>query len=809
MFSLFLISHSGNAQIKISDKKSNAFKESRKNKNKKRKKRQKRYRDASIQNQTSGELEVVPEALQERYVPKKQNAEKNPSRSYTQSDRKQRRNYTKKANESQKQGMVIKDNYQRRQKRYRKQSKSIVQHQGNIRVEPYVLRSRQGFFPQPPVDDTPGRTNVRKRNQKLAQYSQKSEEALMQGLTKSKSRKQIQAGTLEKSIIAQSQGLYRVKSKRKQDKQIQRNSNKAALNTGNLSASKNRKEDTYMAKSVEGMNQGMTVKSKKVRDRKQIMQFNSMAQSRFSGNQKFNTKNREDQYMIKSIEAQNQGLVIKNKSLRDRKQVMQSNSMAQSQFQGNLKYNAKNREDQYMIKSIEAQNQGLVIKNKSLRDRKQVMQSNSMAQSQFQGNLKYNAKNREDQYMIKSIEAQNQGLVIKNKSLRDRKQVMQSNSMAQSQFQGNLKFNTSKRDDLYMAKSIEAQQQGLTIKNKSLRDRKQLMQSNSMAQSQFQGNLKFNTSKRDDLYMAKSIEAQQQGLTIKNRSLRDRKQLMQSNSMAQSQFQGNLKFNTRKRDDLYMAKSIEAQQQGLTIKNRSLRDRKQLMQSNSMAQSQYQGNLNLNKLQKDDIYMAKSVEMQSAGLTIRRSDRKKEAMYIRKSIEASNVGLYKVRGDISKEDIYMGKSVEMMNQGLYKGQSIQDRESQYIRKSIEMLNAGLFKTKSKSAKESQLKQKSNEVMSYSGDLKYISERKRDASLKKASADIYAYKGDFKVQRRLFERIHYKRLSTKHRKFDGMDEESRFEHWWASLWKRPMDQKKKPEPLRKPRYDSKEHEIWFD
>jgi len=126
-----------------------------------------------------------------------------------------------------------------------------------------------------------------------------------------------------------------------------------------------------------------------------------------------------------------------------------------------------------------------------------------------------------------------------------------------------------------------------------------------------------------------------------------------------------------------------------------------------------------------------------------------------------------------------------------------------------MLNAGLFKTKSKSAKESELKQKSNEFMSYSGDLKYISERQKDARLKKASSEIFAYKGDFKVQRRLFERIHYSRLSAKHSKFDGMDEESRFEHWWASLWKRPMDQKKKAEPLRKPRYDSKEHEIWFD
>ena len=85
MFSLILISHSGNAQIKISDKKSNAYKESRKNKkNKKKKERNKRYRRASLQNQTSGELEVVPEALQERYVPKKQNAEKNPSRTFSQ-----------------------------------------------------------------------------------------------------------------------------------------------------------------------------------------------------------------------------------------------------------------------------------------------------------------------------------------------------------------------------------------------------------------------------------------------------------------------------------------------------------------------------------------------------------------------------------------------------------------------------------------------------------------------------------------------------------------------------------------------------
>jgi len=733
LIALILVSSDGYGQIKISDRKTSAYKESRKNKNKKKKARQKRYRKASIKNQTSGELEVVPEALKERYVPNNQNVEKNPSRAYSQTKRKQRKKYAKKANESKRQGMASKDTYQYRQRKYKKQSKSVAQHQGNIRVDPYVLRGRAGLFPQPPVDDTPGRTNIRRRNEKLAQYSQKSEEALNQGLVKSKSKKQKRTGTLEQSLIAQSQGLYRATSKKKRDKQIRKNSNIVSSDKGNLSISKSRKDDIYMAKSVERLNQGMS---------------------------------------------------IKNKALRDRKQLMQSSSLTQSQYQGNLKYTPDKREDQYMMKSIEGQKQGMVIKNKALRDRKQLMQSSSLTQSQFQGNLKYTPDKREDQYMMKSIESQKQGMVIKNKALRDRKQLMQSSSLTQSQYQGNLKLNAKKKDDLYMMKSIEAQKQGMVIKNKSLRDSKQLMQ---------------------------------------------------SNSMAQSQFQGNLKFNARNKDDQYMVKSIEAQNQGMVIKNKSLRSKKQLMKSNSLAQSQYQGNLKLNQYNKDDIYMGKSVEMLSSGLTIRRSDRKKEAMYIRKSIEASNVGLYKIKGDRNKEDIYMGKSVEMLSQGLYKGQSIQDRESLYIRKSIEMMNVGLMKVKSKSNLESQLKKKSNEAMSYSGDLKFISERERDTHLKKASIKIYSYKGDakiksqfaqnwyfkrtsakhskivgdFKVQNRFFERMHYARLSARHKKFTGTDEESRFEHWWASLWKRPMDQKKKPEPLRKPRYDSKEHEIWFD
>lgn len=709
LFTIILLvasSNTGYSQIKLSDKKSNAFKQSRKNKtNKKKRKRDKRYKNASKQNLSTGDIEVIPEILKEKYVPKNQNVEKNPSKQKFNSRRKQNKIYTKKAKNARKQGLISKNTYHKRKKNFRKQSKSIAGHQGDITVQPYALRSRQGLFIQPPVDDSPGRTNKRVRNQKLANYAQKSEEASMQGLFKGRSKKEKQIGYIEKSSMAQSQGLYRVKSgKPKQDK---RKSNKVAFHQGNLKYNARRKEDVYMGKSVESLSQGRT---------------------------------------------------IKNKSLKDNKQRMQSNSMAQSQFQGGLKYNRKMKEESYMMKSIEAQRQGL-YKNKSQKSNKQIRQFNSIVQTQFQGELKYNHKKRNDTYMMKSIEAQQQGLSIKNKSLKDNKQRMQSNSLTQSKFQGNLKYNQKKRDETYMMKSIEAQQQGLTIKNKSLKDNKQRMQSNSLMQSQYQGGLVYSRKMTEDRYIKKSIEMQRHGLTIKSKALKDNKQMMQSNSLAQSQYQGNLVGKSKRQKD-------------------------QSRMFNSVYQTQFQGNV-------------KSY-----------SQHRKESVYIRKSIEMMNQGLISVKKNSRKEDIYMGKSVEMLSQGLYKGTSIHNKESLYIRKSIEASNIGLYKGQSKSQLYSDLKRKSGEISAYSGDVKFISKNKKDSQLRASSNKAMAYKGDSKVRAQFFDKIYYKRLSNRQKKFDGMNYESKVNNWWASLWKKPADQKKGPQPLKKPRYDSKEHEIWF-
>jgi len=760
LFTLILLvasSNTGYSQIKLSDKKSNAYKQSRKNKtNKKKKKRDKRYKNASKQNLSTGDIEVIPEILKEKYVPKNQNVEKNPSKQKSNSRRKQNKIYTKKANEAKRQGLTSKDTYSYRNRNFRKQSRTIAGHQGNITVQPYALRSRQGLFIQPPIDDTPGRTNKRVRNEKLATYSQKSEEASMQGLIKGRSKKDKQIGYIEKSTMAQSQGMYRVKSgKPNQDK---RRSNKVAFHQGNL---------------------------------------------------KYNAKRKDDVYMGKSVESLSQGLTIKNKSLKDNKQRMQSNSMMQSQYQGGLKFNRKMKEESYMMKSIEAQRQGF-YKNKEQKSNSQIRKFNSMLHAHYQGDLKYNHRKRDDTYMMKSVEAQQQGLSIKNKSLKDNKQRMQSNSLTQSQFQGGLKYNKKKRDETYMMKSIEAQQQGLSIKNKSLKDNKQRMQSNSLVQSQFQGGLKYNRKKREETYMIKSVEALQQGLTIKKKSLKDNKQMMQSNSLTQSQYQGGLVYSRKMTEDKYIKKSIEMQRHGLTIKSKALKDNKQMMQSNSLAQSQYQGELvGKSKRQKDQSRMFNSVyQTQFQGNVKSYSQHKKESVYIRKSIEMSNQGLISVKKDSRKEDIYMGKSVEMLSQGLYKGTSIHNKESLYIRKSIEASNIGLYKGQTKSQIYADLKRKSGEYSSYSGDVKFISKNKKDAQLRAASNDAMSYKGDSKVRAQFFDNLYFKRLSNRQKKFDGMKYETKINSWWASIWKKPSDQKKGPQPLKKPRYDSKEHEIWF-
>jgi len=216
----------------------------------------------------------------------------------------------------------------------------------------------------------------------------------------------------------------------------------------------------------------------------------------------------------------------------------------------------------------------------------------------------------------------------------------------------------------------------------------------------------------------------------------------------------------------------------------------------------------MNQRQKEANYMGKSVELLSQGLFRARSQQDKESMYIRKSIEAGNQGLYHGVTRKEQEMMYIHKSFQILDQGIFRGITRKEREMNYIERSLKNQKVGLVKVQGQKAREAELRDVSREVQNFKGDEKVRNDFLKDWTDRRRQAKYVYYTGNFKVKSRLFQNIEYKRMAARRSKFDGMDQESKFGLWWASLWKKPVDQRKKPEPLRKPRYDSKEHEIWF-
>ena len=135
--------------------------------------------------------------------------------------------------------------------------------------------------------------------------------------------------------------------------------------------------------------------------------------------------------------------------------------------------------------------------------------------------------------------------------------------------------------------------------------------------------------------------------------------------------------------------------------------------------------------------------------------------------------------------------------------------AKYIRNAIEIQQAGLIKGKTERAQENQLKQKSGQVSSYQGITRsYAATNKHAHDWKEwmSQTRYLQFPGMVKVNTQLISNLNNLRLSYRQAKFE-INKQSRVESWWAFLWKKPLDQRKAPPPLRKPRYDPHEHEIW--
>ncbi|HLF32780.1 MAG TPA: hypothetical protein VI583_01005 [Cyclobacteriaceae bacterium] len=839
------------AQIKLTDRKSSAFRESKKNKNKKQKKRVQTFRNASRQNLKSGETDLVPEALKEHYVPKKQNVETNPSRVYMTSQRKQKRIMSRKTVEGLRQGMKISLSARSQQYKARKQSRMIANHQGDIPFVPLALRDRGAALPQPEAEKNPAKSNRKIRNQKLAMYSQKSEEMQYQGLIQRRAQPAKNSGQLQraglrqglntrqkeaeymaKSVEAQGQGIIKGRS---QERGVQ--TQKAGLISG---LTVRQKEAAAMAKSVEGLNQGLRKSAargkmesnyvqksreaqyqgmlKGVGQRKKDidLQMSSAAHSQYSGELKRSRISESG----RPVGILDQGL-ISRKTLKQQDVELQLSSMAHSQYRGELKRAGKSD----AARSAGILDQGM-MKGRSQKQKDSELQLSSMAHSQYSGELKRAGKAE----AAKPAGILGQGM-MKGRSQKQKDTELQLSSMAHSQYRGELKMSRKAET----GRPVGILDQGM-IGGKTQRQKDLELQLNSLTQSQYSGNLKrVYKSDRESIYVRKSRESQDQGL-LAGKSQKQRTDESRDQSQIQSQFQGNLKAHQKPQEESryiqksqqaqksgmitgltahqkevsYMAKSLEGQNQGLTkgvstrttesqyirksreafdqgrIKGKTSREQNADFGKKSLTQTQFQGNLK--GYQKSE----------------------KESKYIQKSQESQRSGLISGLTIQQKDAVTMAKSVEGLSQGLTKSKSIKEIESNYIRKSMEINNAGMIKGYNAKSAENEARKNSSTAVNYQGDYKVMSGTFafiQDWKEKRIQSGYLKLPSGYRIRAQLFDNIHNLRISSRQAKFDGMNEESNVERWWASLWRKPQEPRKAPAPLRKPRYDPKEHEIW--
>ncbi len=726
------------AQVKLSDRKTTAFKESKKNKNKKQRRRARLYKKSARENLTQGETNLVPEALKQQNLPAHQNAQRHISKTLMNIEKKQQRIVARKTRQALQQGIHMSLAGKSRQKIVRKQSRIIARDQGDIPFVPEALKEKPVSAQNPKIETNPGKSNLKTRNQKLAAYAEKSEEAQGQGFINGRSFQQ------------------RMQSEKK-------SSRKQSLSQGKLNNQRSDKNAEYMAKSVEAQNQG-TIKGRARRGHDQVMQSNSMAQSQFQGNLKYNTRQKTDEYMAKSVESQNQGLMkgtsrkkqqiaqveksveaqsqgmYRTRSKKAQDRLLRRNSSIVSNDQGNLKANRNDKQTEYLLKSSEAQGQGMV-KGLSAKERNQQLMSNSLIQSGYQGNIKaVNPKAAGKGYARKSREALNSGLI--RGLTPEQKEAGYLVKSAEGLGQGlTMKYNRGNIEANYIRKSQEALDQG-KVKGMSKKEKDQELFSNSIIQTQYQGKIKGKSKKTKDqeLFSNSVVQTQFQGnINSLTRKQQDRNYQNKSKENSKADLVSTL--NTRQKSDQYLYKSLEGLNQGLSVKfsprnkesqyihksqealdqgkmkGKTKKESDQELMSNSVIQSFYQGELKthgkneMNSLytkkshqaqkagminaltvqQKDAGYMAKSVEGLSQGLIQGYSPRDKESMYIKKSQEALDQG--KIKGKSQKEkneELQFSSASQAFYQGNIKGNLKHKRESNYIRKSQEALNTGLI-----------------------------------------------------------------------------------------------------------------------
>jgi hypothetical protein len=211
------------------------------------------------------------------------------------------------------------------------------------------------------------------------------------------------------------------------------------------------------------------------------------------------------------------------------------------------------------------------------------------------------------------------------------------------------------------------------------------------------------------------------------------------------------------------------------------------------------------KVYRDDAYYRKKSDRENKYQGDLVNDRLyKEQLYKYMSRKAhQGIGPYQVA---VKDDSYFRKKSDRENK--FSGNLIDNRQyrEQHYRYMSRKAHQGLVTPVNPVFKDAYYRKKSNQEHQFAGDL--INDRVyREQHYQYMSRHAHQYEGNIKTRTQLSKNWYYKKLSRQVHRSTGK-EVSWFRYWWLKLFKKKEKLKGINNPSEKPKYDSRENEIWY-
>jgi len=511
--------------------------------------------------------------------------------------------------------------------------------------------------------------------------------------------------------------------------------------------------------------------------------YSSETMQKFTGNLK--VKSRKDAIKPGPSRAPGFSGDIPYLSKNQRKQALEGKSLNMSTYQGTQKGTSKGARDRWYKKLSSDQVFSGNLKGYSRDQKKQALEYQSNTVSGYQGRIKSHPKKSEKWYAKVSKYNMNYRGDFKAIPKKQQEQMMEGKSLNMSQYQGTRK--APSKDYGSRTTPMTLRYQG-NIPTVTPKQRQQELQGKSLNMAAYQGNIKFNPKKDEAWFKLYSKEVAQHAGDQRGFTKKQKQQMLEGKSLNMASYQGTIKHNPKQKEKAYKLYSNKVTKYSGSLRGYTEQQKDQMMEAKSLNFSEYRGELDAKQHQRSlENRKAKSAMLaEYQGNIILKSAHEKEKTY-----EYESKTMHQYQGELNARKHQ---------------RSLEQRKAA----SAEMANfQGNIILRSIDNDELTYKYMSKVAHNYRGELKLINQKKKDKYYREMAARNQQVTGNYSLKYRYVRDLEHQYLSATVQNYQGGPKTSLFTRLILKIFNDEERLKKAENTDKKPRYDTREAEIWYD